>query len=58
MMINASYFIWKAVTALSEHFSLFVMDVSLQPVDFYLCYEVFLLNPLVINLYYTAIQLC
>ena len=29
-----------AVTALSEHFSLFVMEVSLQFVDFYLCCEV------------------
>ena len=52
------YLLWKAVTALSEHFSLFVMDISLQLVDFYLCYEAFLLYPLVINLYYTAIQLC
>ena len=48
---------WKAVTALSEHFSLFVMDISLQFVDFYLNYEVFLLYPLVISLYYMAIQL-
>ena len=49
---------WKDVSALSEHFSLFVMNVSLQFVDVYLCYEVFLLYAFVINLYYMAIQLC
>ena len=39
------YLLWKAVTALSEHFSLFVMDISLQ-----------LVYSSVISLYYTAIH--
>ena len=49
--------IWKAITALSEHFSLFSVDISLQYVDFCFCYEV-LLYRLAINLYYMVIQLC
>ena len=50
--------LWEVVTALSKHFSLFVTDISLQYVDFYLCYGLFLSYPLVINLYYMAAQLC
>ena len=50
--------IWKAITALSELFSLFAVDISLQYVDFCLCYKVFLLHCLAINLYYMVIQLC
>ena len=50
--------IWEAVTALSEHFSLFMIDISLQYMDLCFCYEVLLLYRLLIILYCMAIQLC
>ena len=50
--------VWKAITFLSEHFSLFAVDISLKYADFCFCYEFFLLYRLAITLYYMVVQLC
>ena len=50
--------IWKAIATLSERFSLFALDVSLQYLDICFCYEVFLLYRLFTNLCFKVIQLC
>ena len=50
--------VWKAITALSEHFSLFAVDISLNMLIFVSVMNFFLLYRLAITLYYMVIQLC
>ena len=52
-----NYFSSSMENRYCKHFSFYVMYISLQFVDFYLCFEIFLLYHLVIDLYYMAIQL-